>query len=84
MQLWLWDSTLAWPSVPGVPGYLAAAPYGGGQTAGSSPQCSRASCWRAESRRPLPFSGSANVVVDAHLFGVLGRGRRPKGARLPL
>ena len=36
---------------------------------------------------PLPFSGSAGVVVDAHLYGALGAGLPPwawGARRLPL
>lgn len=90
--LWLWDSTLQWyvGSSGVLHGYLAA---------GTLAHLRRreADGWilavllagklaYEHLAGPMPFSGSANVVVDAHLFGVaggtaaalaLGRARQP-------
>jgi rhomboid family GlyGly-CTERM serine protease len=76
--LWLWDSTLQW--YVGSSGVLH-----GVMAAGTLAHLKRREpdgWWLAAFLAgklayehlvgPLPFSGSADVVVDAHLFGVLG------------
>jgi rhomboid family GlyGly-CTERM serine protease len=76
--LWLWDSTLRWyvGSSGALHGILAA-----GTVARLKRRQGQGLILAAlltgkllyEQRMgPLPFSGSAAVVVDAHLFGVLG------------
>ena len=77
--LWLRDSTVQWyvGSSGVLHGVLAA-----GTLAPAAPRASRrAGCWPLvlagkllyeHFAGPLPFSGSGRVVVNAHLFGVLG------------
>ena len=91
--LWLWDSTLEWyvGSSGVLHGYLAAGTLA--HLRRREPDGWILSAVLAgkllyeHAVGPLPFSGSANVVVDAHLFGVLGGGAAALGvgrARLPL
>ena len=76
--LWLWDSTVRW--YVGSSGVLHGIMAAG--TVASLRRRDPQGLWLAaliagkllyEQRvGPLPFSGTSEVVVDAHLFGVLG------------
>jgi rhomboid family GlyGly-CTERM serine protease len=91
--LWLWDSTIRWyvGSSGVLHGILAAgtvAHLKRREPLGLLLAALLAGKLLYEQRLgPLPFSGSAAVVVDAHLFGVLGGAAAAlglKARRLPL
>ena len=78
--LWLWDSTIQWyvGSSGVLHGYLAAGTLA--HLRRREPDGWPLAVLLAGKLAyehlvgPMPFSGSSNVVVDAHLFGVLGGG----------